>query len=295
MTKIDPISLNLFLAVLEEGTILKAAEREHIAASAISKRIRELEITLGAELFSRSNKGADPTIAAQTLSSLARGALNQLDNIPERMKGFSSGVRGHIRIAANHSSITQFLPCQLKSFLDNCPDVQVQLKGAVSSTVAKSIAENQVDLGLLQHGSYGYDIQMLPYREDKLVVIANSTHPIAKLSTAKIADITKYDFVGSHTDSAIKTLLVLAASKLNLNLNIKMQVAGFDALSVMVAYGLGIGILPKQCAELFLPSLDIVTIPIEEEWASRKICLGVRDMDSLSPAARLLANHLMSA
>lgn len=292
MIKIDPISLNLFLAVLEEGTILKAAEREHIAASAISKRIRELEIALGTELFSRSNKGVDPTIAAQTLSSLARGALNQLDNIPERMKGYSSGVRGLIRIAANHSSITQFLPCQLKSFLDNWPDVQLQLKGAVSSSVAKSISENQVDLGLLQKGNYGYKIQMLPYREDRLVVIANSNHPIAKLTSAKVTDIVRYDFVGSHTDSAIKTLLENAASQINLPLNIKMQVAGFDALSAMVAYGLGIGILPKQCAELFISSLDLVAVPIDENWARREICLGVRDIDALTPAARLLVTHL---
>jgi DNA-binding transcriptional LysR family regulator len=293
MMKIDPISLNLFLAVLEEGTILKAAEREHIAASAISKRIKELEIALGTELFVRSNKGAEPTIAAQTLSSLARGTLNQLDNIPERMRGYSSGMHGHVRIAANHSSITQFLPNQLKSFLANWPDVQVQVKAAVSSSVAKSIAENQADLGLLQKGNYGYTIELLPYREDQLVIIANASHPISKLASAKIADMVKYDFVGSHTDSAIKTLLMLEASRSNLILNIKMQVSGFDALCVMVAYGLGIGILPKQCAELFISSLDLVTIPIDEIWARRQICIGVRDLDSLTPAAQLLVTHLL--
>ena len=64
--KLDPVSLRLFVAVMEESAIARAAAREHIAASAASRRLAELEDTLQVELFNRSNRGTEPTPAACT-------------------------------------------------------------------------------------------------------------------------------------------------------------------------------------------------------------------------------------
>ena len=63
--KLDPVSLRLFVAVMEENAIARAAAREHIAASAASRRLAELEDTLGVALFARSNRGSEPTAAAR--------------------------------------------------------------------------------------------------------------------------------------------------------------------------------------------------------------------------------------
>ena len=293
--KIDPTSLQLFLAVLEEGTIARAAQREHIAPSAISKRISELERSIGTELFARSNKGVEPTIAAQSLAILARGALNQLNNIAVEMEGYSSGIRGYVRICANISAITQFLPAQLQSFLNQYPNIQIQLQENISINIAKAITDNATDIGLLQSGHYGDNIKLIPYRCDELVVVAKSTHPLASFSKIKISDLVQYDVVGTHPGSAINSLLLKSARELNLPVKLKVQVTSYDALSVMVSAGLGVGIMPKQSAQLFTASQDLVTVPLDEAWSTRQICLGVRDLSSLSPAAKLLMEHLLSA
>lgn len=86
--KLDPVSLRLFIAVMEENAIARAAAREHIAPSAASRRLAELEDVLHVELFTRSNRGTEPTAAAYALLNLARGLLNDLDGIAAQMRDY---------------------------------------------------------------------------------------------------------------------------------------------------------------------------------------------------------------
>lgn len=147
--KLDPITLRLFVAVMEENAIARAAAREHIAPSAASRRLAELEDQLQLELFTRSNRGSQPTAAAYALLNMARGVLNELDGIATQMKDYAQGgeqgLRGHVRVMANISSITQFLPAQLQSFLSRHPLVDVRLQERVSTDIARAVADNEAE------------------------------------------------------------------------------------------------------------------------------------------------------
>lgn len=293
--KLDPVSLRLFVAVMEEGTIADAAAREHIAASAVSKRLSELEQTLATELFVRSNKGTEPTAAAFTLLNLARGVLNDLDGIYAQMREYASGVRGHVRVYANISAITQFLPGELKSFMAQYPQVQVHLQERISSVIAKAVADNAADLGILNDGSYGEALTLLPYHDDELVVVAPHGHPLARRKSVRMAQLLDYDVVGAHPGSVMNHLLTKAAAELGRPLRLRIQVSSYDALCLMVAAGLGVGVLPRQSAQLFVPALPIQCLALAEPWAQRKLVVAVRDVAALSPAARLLVQHISAA
>ena len=86
--RLDPVSLKLFISVVERGTIAAAAENEHLAAAAVSKRLSELEETLGIRLLIRTNKGIRPTPAGTELSTMARRALHELDEIAVHMREY---------------------------------------------------------------------------------------------------------------------------------------------------------------------------------------------------------------
>jgi DNA-binding transcriptional LysR family regulator len=293
--KLDPLSLKLFVAVIEEGTIADAASREHLAASAVSNRLSELEEALDTRLFARSNKGVKPTPAAFTLLNLARGVLNNLDDIVSQMSQYSTGLRGHIRISANISCITQFLPAELKSFLALHPLVQIQMKEQISSAVAKSVAENATDVGLLNLGTYGQDIELLPYHEDELVVIAPEGHPLVQRKTVMLKDLVEFDFVGAHPGSEINNLLLKAASDMRSTLTLRIQVSSYDAMCLMVANNLGIGVLPRDSAKLYLKPLKLTSISLAEPWARRRLAVAVRSYGTLSIASKQLVDHLKSA
>lgn len=292
MTQLDPVSLRLFVAVMEEGTIADAAIREHIAASAVSKRMSELEKILNTELFMRSNKGTVATAAAFALLNLARSVLNNLDDIFAQMSEYSSGVRGHVRVFANISAITQFLPDELKSFMVNYPLVQIHLQERISSVIAKAVADNEADIGILNAGNHGQNVTQLPYHDDELVVIVPVGHALTGKKSVTLHEALDYDFVGAHPGSAMNNQLTKAASDLGRTLRLRIQVSSYDALCLMVASGMGIGVIPRKSAQLYLRSLKIKCVTLNEPWAARKLVVCVRAYDALSPVAQLLVNHL---
>src|SRR5688500_7628916 len=144
---LDPTSLRLFVSVIEEGTITKAARREHIAAAAVSRRLSELETDLKTQLLARSNKGVTPTAAGIALMNLARRVLHDMDDVYSQMLEYSSGTRGYVRVLSNISVITEFMPSQLKTFLTMHPHVQIDLEERTSSAIAKAVADNDADIG----------------------------------------------------------------------------------------------------------------------------------------------------
>lgn len=290
--KLDPISLRLFVAVMEHGTISAAAAQEHIATAAASRRISELEGALSAVLFARSNKGTEPTAAAYALLGLARGVLNSLDDIAAQMRDYAGGVRGQVRVTANISAITQFLPAQLRDFMDRYPLVQVHLQERISTAVAREVADNVADIGILNAGHYGDErITLLPYRQDELVLIVPKGHPLARRRTT-LREALDFDFVGMHPGSTINNRITQATAEMGLTLKTRMQVTGYDALCLMVANGMGFGVLPRGSASLYLRALPLVAVKLDESWARRELLLCVRQASELPPATRLLVEHL---
>ncbi|ARP88472.1 LysR family transcriptional regulator [Bordetella genomosp. 9] len=289
---LDPTSLRLFISVIEEKTITGAAEREHIAAAAVSKRMSELEDQLQSQLLVRTNKGIQPTNAGMALAAMARRALRELDDIAVSMREYASGARGFIRVYANISALTQFLPRDIQSFASAYPNIQLQLEEKITPVILKAVQENAADIGIFSGMIPARDVEVLPYRRDTLVLIAPASHPLTQKPGFRFADALAYEFVGLHTGSAINQIVANAADRLDHPLRVKVQVTGFDTLCLMVEAGLGLGVLPMDIAQRYSRIFDIGILPIDEPWAQRELRICVRDFHTLPTAAKLFVEHL---
>ena len=118
------------MAVCELGSIGRAAEREFIAASAVSKRLSDLEATLETPLLYRHTRGVDLTPAGESLLHHARSVLFSLEKMQAELSEYADGVRGHVRIHANISAIVQFLPEDLGAFTREHPPGEDRPGGA---------------------------------------------------------------------------------------------------------------------------------------------------------------------
>lgn len=290
--KLDPISLRLFVHIVEEGSIAAAAAREHIAASAVSKRISDLEDIFKTQLLARTNKGVEATAAGIALANLARGVLHEMDEIIVQMSEYASGIRGHVRVMANISAINQFLPAEIKSFLSEHPQVQIHLQENISASIAKAVFENAADIGIFTMMPHGQNLEVFPYHADELVAIVPKQHPLARRRSVSFIDTLEFDYVGLHTGSAINLQLIQAAAELEKTIRIAIQVTSYEALCLMVETGLGIGILPQAVAERYTNVLGIRAIALDEDWARRELRICVRSFAALPVAAQLLVNHL---
>jgi DNA-binding transcriptional LysR family regulator len=292
--KLDPTSLRLFIAIVETGTIAAAAEREHIAAPAVSKRISQLEHALRTQLLSRNHKGVEPTAAGLALLSLARRAVSYLDDLHAQMLDYAGGARGLVRVFANISATTQFLPTDLASFLDRHPRVNVQLEERNSSVTVKAVAENAADVGIFTMFPHGESVETLAYEVDRLAVIVRNDHPLAKRERVRMAETLDWDFVGMRTGSSINSQLIKVATELDRQLRLRVQVTGYDALFRMVSAGLGIAVAPQNLTKLFVKRLDLTEIALDEDWAPRQLNICIRAAEGLPAAARLFVEHLQA-
>jgi len=125
--RLDLLSLKLFVAVAEESSIAGAAAREHLVPSAVSKRLGLLEEALGAELLVRHTKGVALTPAGETLLLRARDILRSVDATAHEIGEYTSDGYAHLRLTANHSSMVQFLPSDLASYLEAHPHTRFDL------------------------------------------------------------------------------------------------------------------------------------------------------------------------
>src|SRR6201999_4028497 len=179
LRKLDLTTLQLFLAVFEEGTLTRAAEREAIAVSAASKRLLELEQAVGATLFQRTARGMTLTPAGETLLHHARRVMRDVENIGIELAGHATGVRGYVRMMANLSAIVEFLPEDLRAFLSVNEQIKIDLEERPSGGVVEAVADSLADLGICSGEADTRGLQATHYRHDSLVVVMREDHPLA--------------------------------------------------------------------------------------------------------------------
>ena len=292
--RIDLTSLQLFVAVCELGSIGRAAEREFIAASAVSKRLSDLETAVDTALLYRHSRGVTLTPAGESLLHHARTVLFGLERMQGELSEYADGVRGHVRMHANISAIFQFLPEDLGAFAREHSQIKIDLQEHLSSDVLHAVQEGAADLGICHTGVRGPlpDLQTRPYRQDHLVLIVPQAHPLAGEKQLAFADSLDWDHVGLHANSSIYQAMHQAATTAGRGIRLRIRVTGLDAMCRMIHNGLGVGLMPRRAFELMHGVGELTCVALTDDWATRQIDLVARDFSTLPVTARLLVAHL---
>ena len=291
--RIDLTSLQLFVAVCELGSIGKAAEREFIAASAVSKRLSDLEATLDTPLLYRHTRGVDLTPAGESLLHHARSVLFSLEKMQSELSEYADGVRGHVRVHASISAIVQFLPEDLGRFAQDHPEVKIDLEEHLSTEIVRAVREGAADVGICNASvTANHELQVRPYRRDQLVLIVPRRHPLARSKAVGFADTLDFDHVGLHSNSSIYLAMRDAAAANGRSIKLRIHVTGLDAMCRMIHNGLGVGVMPLRAFELMHGVGDLDCVRLTDAWASRSIDLVARDFSTLPVTGRLLVQHL---
>src|SRR5687768_5562095 len=294
--RIDLTSLQLFVAVCELGSIGKAAEREFIAASAVSKRLSDLEAALDTPLLYRHARGVDLTPAGESLLHHARSVLFSLDKMQGELSEYADGVRGHVRVHASISAIVQFLPEDLGAFIKEHSEVKIDLEEHLSTEIVRAVQEGAADLGICNAAvmGNGHELQTLPYRQDELVLIVPRRHVLARRKAVAFEDTLDWDHVGLHSNSSIYLAMRDAAAAAGRTIKLRIHVTGLDAMCRMIHNGLGVGVMPRRAFDLMHGVGDLDCVRLTDGCARRDIRLVARDFSTLPLTARLLLDHLRS-
>lgn len=289
---IDLLTLKLFVTVADEGSIAKAAWRENITTSAISKRISDLENHFGSTLLIRHHQGVAPTAAGNALLPHCRALLSRLGQIEDELRDYRQGVRGLIRLAANETAALGYLPQDITSFVRNYPEAKVDLQVETSPVVVRKVTENAADIGLFTGSVPTGDLQVIPYRMDRLVAMVPADHPLASRSAIAFRELLDLNFIGSEADGAIEMVTLRAASDAGRSLRTRIRVNSFDAACRFVAGGLGTTIVTTALAQTATAVLPITALQIEDAWAVRELFICLRQRDQLPQISNFFLEHI---
>lgn len=288
----DLITLDVFIVVAEERNLTRAAERLHLAVSAVSKRITELEEQVGSPLLLRYARGVELTPAGQSLLHYAHELRLVLGQMEDELASYAAGVKGHIRIHAITSVLAQFLPSDLERFLASYPLINFDIEERVGSAVARAVIEGRADLGIFAEHTQAPGLEVRPYRQDQLVVVTSRDHLVAGNAKVSFRDALAHEFIGPHLDSSLYTLFAQKQAESGAVMRVRIRVSSFECMCRLVAAGVGIAILPKAAIGQYLQPLKLKMTLLDEDWATRKLVIGVRNMSLLSPTVRTLVEHL---
>jgi DNA-binding transcriptional LysR family regulator len=263
-----------------------------MSVPAASTRIKNLEESMGAKLLYRTSQGVTLTPPGQAFLYHARVVLSQLEQLRGDMQEYARGVKGHVRIFANTTATTEFLPNDLRDFLAEHPDVNVELRERLSHDVVRAVSEGTADVGIVAGNVRPESLKVLPYRSDRLILAVSESHPLAGKLSIPFEEATGFDFVGMPEASAIHTFLNRVASDMHKKLQVRIEVGNFEALCRMIEANVGIGVLPCSSAVRYVKTMNIRLVEIEDDWATRNLLICVRNLDLLPSFARELVDLL---
>jgi DNA-binding transcriptional LysR family regulator len=294
MRDLDLTSLRLFVAACETRNIARAAAQASLVSSAVSKRLAQLEAQLGTPLLVRRRHGVEPTAAGESLLEHARGMLVSAQRMERDMAAFAAGVRGQVRILASASAMAESLAEEVAAFLQQPGhrDIRVDIEERISPQVIQGIRDGVASVGICWDAADLRGLQSRPYRQDHLAVVVHAGHPLADRIDMPFAQALEWEHVGMPVDSAVQVRLVRAAAEQGRSLTFRVIVSSFEAALRVVRARLAISVMPREVAEPYAATHGLRVIPLTDEWARRRFLLCYRDERLLTPAARLLVDHL---
>lgn len=265
--RIDPYSLELFISVVEEGSIARAANRHHIAASALSRRMADLEAAVGMPLLIRSHGGVALTEAGREALARAMSLHTQLQTFAREVQSLGGQIAGVVRLYANASAIVGFLPERLKAFQAAYPLVQIELTEAVSEEVVRACMEDRADVGVSASTATPAALESWHFAHDPLMVVLPPDHELVAMETLDFADVVRFALVALQAGGSLDRLIHERADAQRAPLKVAVTVNSFDAQCRMVEAGLGIGVVPTSAACAFAGSRGFVRRPLGDAWA----------------------------
>lgn len=179
--------LRYFLAVAEELSFSRAAERLHVAQSALSRTVQELESLLGVELLARTRRSVELTPAGAVLLSEARLLLQRVEETERRVRRTAAGEEGELRLGYIGPPTQSFLGPIVKEFRMRFPRVTVVLEERTPERVWEMVARGRLTVGLtrpvLPHHASG--LQTLVLRQERLLAALPKDHRLSKSSTLR--------------------------------------------------------------------------------------------------------------
>src|SRR4051812_36390734 len=283
------VQLEHFLAVVDEGSFTRAAERMCRTQPAISQSIKKLEETIGAPLFVRDLHDVSLTDAGKILVDYARRLVRSRDDAMREVRALKDLQTGTLTIAAHESAAVYLLPDPLRTYLTRFPHIKVGIHRSRLTEIPRQVMDREVHLGFVKEEPRGYHgLQSIEVHRDAMILIAPPGHPLTNRDSVRIADLGQERLIVHHQCTSTEQNVVSVFERHATRCNIVAELWSFENIKSFVQAGVGLAIVPRITVQRELRDRSIEAVPVPELDTPRRTLMVYRDGACQSDAAREL-------
>jgi DNA-binding transcriptional LysR family regulator len=275
--------LRYFEGVVRHRHFTRAAEDLHVAQSAISHQVRQLERELGVELLRRTTRSVQPTEAGELVAARARLILAEADALQGDVDELRGLVRGHVAVGALLFGGELDIPALLASFTATFPDVELGLHERTAQGMIDGLNDGSLDLAFALESDPPDGLDRLELSEEELAVVVGPAHPLAGKRPLPIAALAGHPLIAFQRGSSTRELVDAAFAAAGVQARIALEGNDLALVRSLVAQGIGLAILPRSFAELPGPTISVRRL---QPALHLRVVLWWRHDRLLSPAAR---------
>jgi DNA-binding transcriptional LysR family regulator len=280
----DLFELQTFVAVVQEGSFSRAAQKLHRSQPAISQTIRKLEEGLGEALLDRSSRDGTLTDAGQVIYEYAQKLINLRTEAEGALTELRELHHGKLNVAANEFTCLYLLPV-LDEFRRLYPTIKITVLRSLASRIPDELLNHNAELGVISFRPNSPDLQSICVYSDQLTFIVHRKHPLSGQARVRIQQLGAESFIAHHVQSPYRLKVIEAFRRSKTPLNMTVELPTIESIKKFVAMGNGVALLPRISVQEELGS-KLVSVPVPELQFERKLRIVYRKRSNLSHAAR---------
>jgi DNA-binding transcriptional LysR family regulator len=279
-------NFKIFADLVETKSFSKAAKLNGITQSAVSQQARAMERTFKTLMVDRSQKQFNLTREGQRIYEAAKEILHIYEKLESELQEMKKVISGTIRISTIYSIGLHELPPYVKRFLQEFPSVNVRIEYRRSNLVYEDILHNAVDFGLVAFPQKQRQIELLPFRNDRLVLITHPNHPLAKGQVVDLKSLAGHRFIGFDPDIPTRKAVDTIFRDNKLEITPVMEFDNIETVKRAVEIDHGIAIVPQATVQQELRQGTLCVVPFKGKEFTRPLAILHRKGRVLTPAMK---------
>ena len=284
----DLLQLEHFLAVVEERTFTRAAERVCRTQPAVSQSIKKLEEEVGTALFARDVHEVSLTEAGRVLADYARRMVGLRNEAMRQVTELQTMKAGTLSIAAHEAAAVYLLPAALRTYVQRFPDIKVGVYRSRLEEIPRKVMDREVDLGFVKEVPAFHELESVEVVTDEMICIASPRHPLAGRHVVTVKDVSSEHFVLHHLCSATADKILRLFEQHSTRCRVVAELWSFENIKQFVTEEVGLAIVPGITVRQELKNGTLIRLPLRELAMPRKTLMIYRDQGYLSEPAREL-------
>lgn len=279
-------NFKIFVDLVETKSFSKAARLNGITQSAVSQQARAMEKHFDNLLIDRSIKQFQLTREGNRVYQTAKEILHDYEKLMSELMEMRKVISGTIRISTIYSIGLHELPPFIKSFLTDYPSVNVRVEYRRSNLVYEDILHNSVDFGLVAFPEKTRQIEMIPFREDRLVAICHPEHPLANQTRVDVETLGNYKFISFDPDIPTRKAVDQIFRENNIETEPVMEFDNIETVKRAVEIDAGIAIAPQATVAQEVKQGTLASITLNGTGFNRPLAILHRKGRVLTPAMK---------